>query len=106
MPLTLLLPIVLGAPPAVSGAVCPGGMRLVEGDHYDRVDYECREVKWGFCASYVPGVARASGRHTHERVCMDEYEAPNAPGAVPIVMRTGAEAASFCEQRGKRLCTE
>lgn len=81
-------------------------MRLVEGDHWDRVDYECNGIKWGMCASYKPGFAQASGKVTHERVCMDEFEAPNARGAKPIVMLTASQAIAWCEQRGKRLCSE
>jgi len=102
MPLALwLLWLFAPAQPA-----CPAGMRLVEGDHYDKVAYECRDVKWGYCSAYAPGLARASGRKTHERVCVDEYEGPNVSGEKPVVMLTGAAATAFCAERGKRLCTE
>jgi len=37
-------------------------------------------------------------------VCMDLYEAPNQPGALPLVMYTFYDAEDWCEARGKRLC--
>ena len=92
--------------PGAPADACPEGMRLVDGDHWDRVDQTCEKVKWGFCWSYVPGAARGSGRKTHERVCMDEFEGPNTPGKDPVVMLTGKEAAGFCARQGKRRCTE
>src|SRR5262249_31098299 len=78
----------------------------VEGDHWDRVDYECTGIKWGMCAAYKPDFIQAWGKVTHQRVCMDEFEAPNARGAKPLVMLTGVQAVEWCEARGKRLCTE
>jgi formylglycine-generating enzyme required for sulfatase activity len=36
--------------------------------------------------------------------CMDRFEAPNVAGAVPLVMYTFDESATWCEARGKRLC--
>lgn len=36
--------------------------------------------------------------------CIDPYEAPNNPGAQPLVMYTFVEAAAWCQARGKRLC--
>ncbi|APR83721.1 Flagellar hook-length control protein FliK [Minicystis rosea] len=38
--------------------------------------------------------------------CMDRYEAPNQPGADPLVMQSAVAAESWCEAAGKRLCTE
>ena len=38
--------------------------------------------------------------------CLDLYEAPNHPGAVPLVMYTFDEAAAWCAARDKRLCFE
>ena len=37
-------------------------------------------------------------------VCMDRYEAPNRPGALPLVMYTYLEGQRWCQERGKRLC--
>jgi formylglycine-generating enzyme required for sulfatase activity len=37
---------------------------------------------------------------------MDQFEAPNQRGARPFVMRDWHQAQRWCEQRGKRLCTE
>jgi formylglycine-generating enzyme required for sulfatase activity len=39
-----------------------------------------------------------------ETSCMDRYEAPNRPGALPLVMYTFLDSAAWCEARGKRLC--
>ncbi len=38
--------------------------------------------------------------------CMDHYEAPNQKGADPFVMESAVSATAWCEERGKRLCTE
>ena len=89
-----------------SSSSCPAGMRLVEGTHPDRIEYECNAVKWGMCSGYRPGVALESGPVTHERVCMDEFEAPNVRGQRPIVMLTGTQAVAWCSAHGKRLCSE
>ncbi len=37
-------------------------------------------------------------------ICMDRYEAPNRRDALPLVMYSFDEAASWCAHRGKRLC--
>lgn len=81
-------------------------MRLVERDHPDFVDHDCTAFRWGHCSAYAPGVARPWGKVDHVRVCMDQYEAPNERGAKPIVMASANEAESWCNARGKRLCTE
>ena len=36
--------------------------------------------------------------------CIDRHEAPNAVGALPLVMFTFDESAAWCQARGKRLC--
>jgi hypothetical protein len=36
--------------------------------------------------------------------CMDRYEAPNTPAALPLVMYHYNEALAWCQARGKRLC--
>jgi len=40
------------------------------------------------------------------QACMDLYEAPNEPGALPLVMYSFDEAAGWCQARSKRLCTD
>jgi formylglycine-generating enzyme required for sulfatase activity len=92
-----------GAP---SANACPADMRLVEADHSDAVMHDCREVKNGFCVDYTPGASHFAGRHDHVRACMDVYEAPNVKGDKPIVMLSSVEAAKWCADRGKRLCSE
>ena len=41
-----------------------------------------------------------------EEFCMDRYEAPNQPGALPLAMQTAQNGEAWCQERGKRLCTE
>lgn len=41
-----------------------------------------------------------------ENFCMDRYEAPNEPGAMPLAMQIAQDGEAWCEVRGKRLCTE
>lgn len=38
--------------------------------------------------------------------CIDKYEAPNIQGAYPMVMQSAIDGQTWCEERGKRLCTE
>lgn len=38
--------------------------------------------------------------------CIDRYEAPNEKGTKPLLMQSLDDARSWCEARGKRLCTE
>jgi len=38
--------------------------------------------------------------------CIDLYEAPNKPGAAPLIMYTLDESADWCAARGRRLCTD
>jgi hypothetical protein len=38
--------------------------------------------------------------------CVDRYEAPNRRGAHPLTMQSATEAAAWCSDRHKRLCTE
>lgn len=38
--------------------------------------------------------------------CIDRYEAPNEPGKMPFALQTAWDGESWCEDRGKRLCTE
>ncbi|WP_437283189.1 SUMF1/EgtB/PvdO family nonheme iron enzyme [Sorangium sp. So ce375] len=41
-----------------------------------------------------------------EGYCIDRFEAPNVEGALPLVMESAISARAWCEERGKRLCTE
>lgn len=38
--------------------------------------------------------------------CIDIYEAPNQKGVKPLAMQTAPDGEAWCEQRGKRLCSE
>ncbi len=41
-----------------------------------------------------------------EGACVDRFEAPNIPGALPLVMQSALAGEAWCAERGKRLCTE
>ena len=78
----LLLAAAFASPGVVgSGAasVCPQGTILVEGDHYDRVDYQCNSVKWGMCAGYTPGYNPASGTKTQLHIGRWDAHIPCPP---------------------------
>jgi len=85
---------------------CPPDMRWVEGDHYDEMERLCLVEKAHRCWVYVPDAVAVSGERKHLRFCMDQFEAPNVRGAKPFVMKSYFEAKRWCEERGKRLCTE
>jgi len=86
--------------------LCPPDTRLVQGDHDDEMERLCLEIKSNRCWSYVPFAVATQGERNHVRVCMDMYEAPNVRGAKPYVMRTFHQATAWCQERGKRLCSE
>jgi formylglycine-generating enzyme required for sulfatase activity len=82
-------------------------MRLVEGDHVERLDYGvCNKTRFGTCTGYDPRTQVASGPVHKIAACMDTYEAPNIAGHRPFVMKSGEEAEAWCKERGKRLCSE
>lgn len=101
-PLVLLLQgIVQLTPP------CPPDMALVERDHWDELEFECTDLREGkYCHGYAPGHVNRLGPVTHVRACMDRFEAPNVRGARPFVMKSGDDAAAWCNKNGKRLCME
>jgi sulfatase modifying factor 1 len=39
-------------------------------------------------------------------VCMDRYEAPNIEGSLPMAMQSAQDGLRWCQERGRRLCTE
>jgi len=111
----ILIPL-LGTPPLPAGYIpgpdpgpnpeCPPDTRLVEGDHDNDMERLCLREKAERCWSYVPNMTVTQGEQKHVRVCMDQYEAPNQAGARPMVMRDFRQSGKWCEDRGKRLCTE
>ncbi len=110
----LLAPLLVAAAPALESRDpgpsprCPADMRLVTGTHYDEVEHLC--IDWrksvGRCFAYYEQLTVANGPTTSVDVCMDRFEAPNEEGKRPLVMRSLAGAEAFCEERGKRLCSE
>jgi formylglycine-generating enzyme len=57
-----------------------------------------------YCEAYQPGFAKCLGREEPKRFCIDQYEYPDEPGAIPMVMVSWYEARRLCEAQGKRLC--
>jgi len=110
----LLLPLFAGGPapgyqpPPDPGPnpACPNDMRLVQGAHEEEMERLCLREKAHRCWSYVPHATVTQGTVTQMRFCMDQYEAPNRAGERPLVMTDFRQATKWCEQRGKRLCTE
>lgn len=86
-----------GDPMAPAGS-CPAGMRLVSGGTF-KMGAPANDKDRGFDEHLLVSVQVPS-------FCIDEYEHPNQPGAVPTVNVTWGEAQEACEKAGKRLCTE
>ena len=57
-----------------------------------------------YCDVFHPGFAKCLGKEVEKHFCIDEYEYPNEPGAIPMVMVSWYEARRLCEDHGKRLC--
>jgi len=61
------------------------------------------------CAAFDPEKWQRLARDLPTRpmhFCIDRFEYPNVRGDYPVIMVTWHEGASYCEQRGARLCTE
>lgn len=98
------------APTPSSG--CPDGMVLVMGGYCPLVSQPCVEQP-----AVVGGEGQMQCQRFGEakclsperrplRFCMDRYEWPNEKGALPRTLTSWLEARTFCEEKGKRLCTE
>jgi hypothetical protein len=98
------LPAAVGA--GSSAPPCPADMRLVAGTHHEQLQRLCTVYRRGKCWAFVPGLVLLEPRHTPVRTCMDRYEWPNRPGALPDVMMRFVDAEASCASVGKRLCTE
>ncbi|MFO0615524.1 MAG: SUMF1/EgtB/PvdO family nonheme iron enzyme [Polyangiaceae bacterium] len=89
---------------------CPADMRLVTGTHFENVQHYCtdprKDTKDTHCYAYLEDLTAMFGTQTAIRVCMDQYEAPNKKGADPLVMRSYKSSKQYCEERGKRMCSE
>ncbi|MFC1643395.1 formylglycine-generating enzyme family protein [Myxococcota bacterium] len=57
-----------------------------------------------YCDAYQVGLARCLGHEEKKHFCIDQYEYPNQPGAIPMVMVSWYDAKELCERQGKRLC--
>jgi formylglycine-generating enzyme required for sulfatase activity len=105
--------LTLPAAPALDpgpSAGCPRDMRLVKGTHAEEVQHLCvepkRDTKDTHCFAYWEGITGEEGAQTGVAVCMDQFEAPNQRGAKPFVMKSFNAARRWCEERGKRMCSE
>jgi formylglycine-generating enzyme required for sulfatase activity len=106
---------------------CPTDMVEVEGDYCPYVAQTClhwMDPQMLQCAEFAraPGSAvptepaGEAGQQTpatscsvkteHKRFCIDSYEWPNKPGALPVYMASWSEAKASCEAIGKRLCAD
>jgi hypothetical protein len=99
---------------APAGA-CPHDMRLVEGQYCPAVQQRCAARKQldphsrpesNNCQTYAEPTVCLAPRRTPMRYCMDVYEWPNEPSAMPRVLVSWQEARELCAARDKRLCTE
>jgi hypothetical protein len=87
-------------------ALCPADMVLVDATTCAERDRPCAERDASTprrCLRYTdarckPGLAL--------RFCIDRYEFPDDPGALPAVMVTYESAKEACDEEGKRLCRE
>ncbi len=86
--------------------VCEGIDALPDPRGYER----CRSPLFSCCArpevEPEKRLACPSEMATVAGSCMDRFEAPNVAGERPIVAATAPEGEAWCEEHGKRLCTE
>jgi sulfatase modifying factor 1 len=98
----------LPAEPTVAAATaCPSGMVEVRGEYCPSVLHRC--IRWinerrDRCAEYEP-TSKCFGEPVPKHFCIDQYEYPNQPGAMPHVGMTWERAKAKCEADSKRLCT-
>jgi formylglycine-generating enzyme required for sulfatase activity len=79
-------------------------MVAVEGSYCARATQRClgKRRPWQ-CAEFAP--TTCAGPETPMRFCVDRYEYPNRPGALPARMASWHDARKACAALGKRLCT-
>jgi formylglycine-generating enzyme required for sulfatase activity len=93
-------------------------MVRIDGEYCPAVIQECLEYhpEWtkrrgepgvpDRCMRYREPSRCVAKRRVKLSYCMDRYEYPNVPGALPRVLTSWEQAAARCEEQGKRLCTE
>jgi eukaryotic-like serine/threonine-protein kinase len=82
----------------LSSGECPAGMTFVPGGTFE-MGSSGEDPLAGF-GELPAGAVRVAA------FCIDTYEFPNEAGALPLVSVTWEMARSFCEKRGRRLCSE
>ncbi len=89
---------------------CPNDMRLVTGTHFEDVEHYCldprKDTRDTHCYAYAEGISALFGATSDISVCMDQFEAPNKKGTDPYVMQSYKGGKKWCEERGKRMCSE
>jgi formylglycine-generating enzyme len=86
---------------------CPSAMKSVSGLHCPNPVHECLEflsVEHDRCRQYVAN-SPCIGTPLPKEFCIDEYEFPNQPGALPMVWVSYRQALDHCARANKRLCT-
>jgi hypothetical protein len=94
-----------------TGASCPEGMVLIDGDYCTQLELRCDKswyAKWNdktICERFEEP-SSCVGTKVKKRFCIDRYEYPNERGARPRVMFNFVQAQHLCAAEGKRVCTE
>ncbi len=98
--------------------VCPSDMVHVAGDYCPVVRQRCLEHHPEYlarrgdptvserCLRYQSPSECSSKERRPLSYCMDRFEYPGTPGALPRVLTSWLEAEKLCQARGRRLCTE
>lgn len=98
---------------ADSGAACPEGMVLVEGDACPEVEHRCLE--WmdppssryaHFRCKRYAREATCKGPRVRRRFCIDRTERTETDGALPKHFLSWTASKALCEAEGARLCRE
>jgi formylglycine-generating enzyme required for sulfatase activity len=90
----------------VKGEFCPDViqecLRWIDKEHKNRHGV----IDPNMCEKFRYPSRCVSSQKVPMHFCMDRYEWPNVPGAIPETQMSWVEAKSNCEAAGKRLCAE
>lgn len=100
----------------VIASACPSDMVEIEGDYCPNLQTECiYNIDMDGTKHYPGNIDLACGEYknpskcltntVHLHYCIDRYEWPNKPGAVPQDWMTFFDAQKAVESVGKRICT-
>jgi hypothetical protein len=90
----------------LSEALCPPDMVLIDTSSCPAVRHRCLERDAsGACRKFAsPG--RCKGASRPVAFCVDRFEYPNVPNALPAMLLTFEDAEAACRHERKRLCTD